>query len=44
MEAIFRSTFYSLIIINLIFAEGPDIGNTIPDFKIRLLDGTTTTT
>ena len=43
MEPIFRSTFYFLFIINLIIAESADIGNTIPDLKIRLLDGTTTT-
>jgi len=38
-----KTVFCSLILINIIFAEENDIGNIIPDLKIRLLDGSSTT-
>ena len=38
-----KTIFCSLILINIIFAEENDIGNIIPDLKIRLLDGSSTT-
>ena len=38
-----KTVFCSLILINIIFAGENDIGNIIPNLKIRLLDGSTTT-
>jgi len=43
MMKISKTVFCSLILINIIFAEENDIGNIIPDLKIRLLDGSSTT-
>ena len=43
MMKISQTVFCSLIFINIIFAEENDIGNIIPDLKIRLLDGSSTT-
>lgn len=43
MMKISKTIFCSLILINIIFAEENDIGNIIPDLKIRLLDGSSTT-
>ena len=43
MMKISKTIFCSLILINIIFAEENDIGNIIPNLKIRLLDGSKTT-
>ena len=43
MKKILNIIFCSLILLNIISAEENAIGNIIPDLKIRLLDGSTTT-
>ena len=43
MRKILNIIFCSLILLNIISAQENAIGNIIPDLKIRLLDGSTTT-